>query len=387
MENLFCRHLLTTHYPLLPLEKMKKEWNTGCANKKTVSGYPVYLFPPSALEKRGDYCVRPDQFYFLRKDPYTGKEIPGKHRPHAKKTVPATQEHNPHLCPVQHRLYSEKGPFVFLASPFPVRSKRDLPDSLVVRRYDADNNARDPVLMIEIRPSYIFSMHYYLVRLVGGAGALGARVKKDDIRAIYPLYDKETAKPAVRDVSSNADLVAELKNYFRYSIVRFSSASINALRQLKIRLPEPVRAYRGVFIHDLKELRAAKLDGVATGDVITIDSRGLPVSWSTDSCISQYFATHTPARKMLGRSKVQFGVLYSCVLQPEQVALDTRLFEIGYFKDKLYFNDQQEIITFPNLPLGGLNKFKCKVERLFLIDRVHQVVVLVHSFKDIVPFI
>ena len=162
---------------------------------------------------------------------------------------------------------------------------------------------------------------------------------------------------------------------------------LGTLREMKLRLPEPVRAYRGVFIHDLKELRAAKLDRVTTGDVITIDSRDLPVSWSTDSCISQYFATHTPARRMLGKSRVQFGVLFSTVLEPEQVALDTRLFEIAYFKTRLYHNDQQEIITFPTMPDGKINKFQCKVERLFLIDRTRQMVVLVHGFKDIVPFL
>lgn len=391
MKNLFCRHLLTAHYPMLPLEEMEKEWHTKCANRKTVSGYPVHLFPPSALEERGGHCIRPDQFYFLREDPHTGRKLTKLDKQSFKKkemTVPATQEYNPRLCPVRHRLRSDKGPFVFLVSPFPVRTKRDLPDSVVVRSGDWAMAPLKPVVLLDVRPSYIFSMHYYLIRLVGGktVPSSGKRIKKENIRAIYPLYDKETVRPTMNRLNDR-ELLAELKQYFTYSIVRFSSATIDALRGLKLRLPEPVRVFRGVFIHNLAELKAAKLEGITTGGVVEIDSRDLPVSWSTDSCISQFFATHTPARRMLGTSSVQFGIVFSTVLEPEQVALDTRLFDTLYFRTSVYRNDQQEVITFPTTPDGRMNKFECKVERLFLIDRVRQKVVIVHSFKEIVPFI
>lgn len=388
MKNLFCRYLLTTHYPMLPLKEMEKEWNAGCANRKTVSGYPVFLFPPSTLENRGGNCVRPDQFYFLTKDPYTGRTLTKLDKQSFKKmemTMPATQEYNPRLCPVQHRLRSDKGPFVFLASPAPIHKKGDLPDIIKVRESSIYTGLEQPVVLLDVRPSYIFSAHYYLVRLVRG-GKPKSVVRKEDVRAIYPLYDKDTVSPTMKKLKDRK-LLAELKKYFTYSIVRLSSKTLDALRDLNLKLPEPVRVFRGVFIHNLQELKASKLEGITTGGVVAVDSRDLPVSWSTDSCISQYFATHTPARKMLGMSSVQFGILFSTVLKPEQVALDTRLIDPLYFIRQVYPNDQQEVITFPTGTDGKMNIFECKVERLFLIDRVRQKVVVVHSFKDIVPFI
>lgn len=384
MKNLFCRHLLTSHYPLLPLKEMKQKWHGDCVNIKTVSGYPVHVFPPSALVKRSDgYCIRPDQFYFLHTDPRTGKAIRTRgRREHADSTYPVTQEYNPRLCPVQPRLRSLESEFVFLVSPFPVRSKRDLPDSLFMR-HEITRNLDRPVVLLNIRPSDIFSMNYYLVNV--GKELIGACVNKSNIRAIYPLYDKETVQSTMKKLK-DPELLGELKKYFTYSIQRFSSGALGALRELKLKLPEPVRVFRGVFIHNRKELDDAKLSRITTGDVIGIDSRGLPVSWSTDSCISQHFATHTPARTMLGRSKVQFGILFSTVLEPDQVAIDTRLFDPNYFQ-LIYPNNQQEVITFPTTPDGKMSTFQCKVERLFLIDRARQMVVLVHSFKDILPFI
>lgn len=389
MKNLFCRELLTQHYQLLPINEMKKKLNKDCVNKQTLSGYPVYLFP--TLKKIGKYCVRPDQLWFLKKqNPYTGEKLTKKDEKLWKDntiTLPITEEFNTKLCPLHKNFnstYEEE--YMFLVSPFPIKTIADLPNSIEITIRDIHYTLRNPILTYVIRPSFIYSMYYYIVRLdLTKKDKIIYQIPKNKIIKIYPLYEKETPKK-LYDKLTNRKLIEELKSYFTYTIIEFSKETLDLLRELSIRLPEPIQVYRGIFIHDLKELKTAKLEKLTTGETITIDSRGRPVSWSTDSCISQYFATHSPARKMLGKiSKIQFGIVYSTILTPRQIAIDTRLIERKYFKGILYPYDQQEVITFPYDKDGKNATFQCKIERLFLVDRIHDKVTIVHSFKNLLP--
>jgi hypothetical protein len=387
MKNLFCRELLTQHYPLLPLTTLKKKWNTDCVNTQTLSGYPVHLFPE--LKKLdGNYCVRPDQLHFLHgnKHPYTGKRlfttIPWK------QTMPVTQEFNTALCPLHERFKSKEKEYMFLASPYPIRSVDDLPTEIEISlRNEVHYTLRKPILFSTIRPSYIYSMYYYMVRIdLSGKKKIVYQIPKKKILKLYPMYKKEPSQN-LYDKISDKELKKELESYFTYESTTFSDKTLELLRQVKMRLPEPLFAFRGIFIHNLKELETAKLDKITTGDTIQIDSRGRPVSWSTDSCLSQYFATHTPARKMLGDSPLQFGIVYSTILKPEQIAIDTRLISRRYFKSELYPYDQQEVITFPFDKDGKMMTFPCKIERLFLVDRRHHRITIVHSFQKVIPFL
>lgn len=386
MKNLFCRELLTQHYQLMPLQTIKKNWNTDCANQQTLSGYSVHLFPK--LEKLGKYCIRPDQFYFFKKNPYTGRRLTKVEKWKYNTTLPITEEFNKKLCPLNENLKSEEQEYMFLVSPVPILSLDNLPNHVEITiRYDIPYFLRRPILSYRINPSNIYSMYYYIVRIdLTDKEKIIHQVPKKKIIKIYPLYNKDEPK-ILYDKLSNDALIKELKSYFTYSSLTFSDNVLELMRELSLHLPEPICVYRGIFIHNFQELETAKLEKLTTGETITIDSRGRPVSWSTDSCLSQYFATHTPARRMLGDSKIQFGIIYSTILKPKQIAIDTRLIDRNYFKDKLYPYDQQEVITFPYDKDGKLMTFSCKIERLFLVNRKHHKITIVHSFHKLLPLL
>lgn len=380
MKNLFCRELLAQH--VIPLDIMKKKWNKECPNKQTLSGYPIYLFN-NLKTLDNTYCVRPDELaFFQNKHPYTGTErAPSKFQ----LTLPITQEFNHTLCPLAPLRADEH--FVFLVSVNPISVVEQLPARIpLIRQWNASYSTlvkKKVFVLLTLRPSNIYSFYYYVMKV----NKINPKtVSRDEIVRLFPLYDKKVSL-TMYDKIYDPEMKDALKKYFSYSSQIFSDDMLTRFRELCLRLPEPIKAFRGVLIHSWEELHKAKLDHLTTGDTWIMDSRGFPLSWSTDSCISQYFATHAPARPLSRDSQLQFGVLYSCVLQPDQIAIDTRLIDRPYFFKQLYWYDQQEIITFPYLVNEEMNRFQCKVERLFLVKQQKGERTIVHSFKKIIPLL
>lgn len=379
MKNLYCRQILTQNYNLIPIQEIKKKWNTECKNKETLSGYPVYLFDKLRITD-GNYCARPDQLDFFNVDPYTNKRFIKFYG----KTIPITQEYNNKLCPLSQLNANQSPNHVFLISNHIVYSIKQLPDEIPVETTNPSFSKirfHEYIVINIINPSQIYSAYYYVLKIRNKNRFV---VKKKDIVRLYPVYAKETAIDVYKTID-NDKIKQELSSYFTYTIKKFTENTLKFFREIRICVPEPIKVYRGILIHNLILLQKAKLDKLTTGDTMSIDSRDLPVSWSTDSCLSQYFATNSPAKEMRCPSGIRFGIVYSCVLKPDQIAIDTRLIDRNFFLDKLYVYDQQEIITFPHLPNGELNKFECKIERLFIVNFRYKTIV--HSFKKFIPLL
>lgn len=386
MKNLFCRQLLTENYNMLPIEEMKSTWNKNCFNKETLSGYPVYLFKD--LEKlENKFCVRPDEMFFIgNRNPYTNKQLIW--RSGYRMTVPVTEEYNDRLCPLEEFDSSDK--YSFIASSLPIMNIQSLPEKIPVRRSlsstFSDSTGKQVFVVSTINPSQIYSLYYYVIKIEKPLGKNQTNMKRENIVSMRRLYKRQKAK-TLFDKIKNANVKKELKDYFMYFTKTFSPKVLSLLKELKLYLHQPIKAYRGILIHSIGDLQKAKLDKLSVGDTMIIDSRGLPISWSTDSCLSQYFATHGAAKAIPRDSLIQFGILYSCVLQPDQIAIDTRLIDRKFFNNKLYFYDQQEIITLPFTSDGKKNEFKCVIERLFLVKTKDNIHTLVHSFTKILPLL
>lgn len=374
-----CRELLSKNYPLLPLQTLKKKWNTACSNKETLSGYPVHLFPN--LTNIGKHCFRPDEMHFLTKNPYTGKmhKLTKKERL-TTETAPITQIYNKDICPVESKLKSTPDEeYFFISSSTPYKSVKDLPSII----------SHDPIVSLSIsasrviNPANIFSKHYYIAKLKKKMPDKLKHLMRRDIKYIYPLYTKELADTII-DKIQDQKLIKDLNKYFCYESQTIPDTSLKLLEELSIKLPEPIKAYRGMLIHNLEELKTLGLDHLEIGSKLLTVSRSLPVSWSTDSCISQYFATNSPAKVFKDKGSLQFGILYSTELQPRQIAIDTRIIDRKYFKNTLYMYDQQEVITFPLQKDGKMEEFPCVVERLFIVDVRSHKVVIVKSFEKMV---
>lgn len=380
-----CRELLSQNYPLLPLQKLKKEWNTKCVNKETLSGYQVYLFPN--LKKEGKHCFRPDEMHFFTTNPYTNKKHKmSKTERLNEQTVPIIQTYNKNLCPVERQLeIAMNEDYIFISSPTPCDTVKDLPDTIMIKSTIKTDDATICATRT-IKPSNISSRYYYLAKLNKKIEDYISVIKQTNIKRISPLYSKQVAKTLVEKLKDK-NLIKELKDYFYYRSQKFSNKCLTLLEQLSIKLPEPIKVYRGMLIHNLEELVTLGLDHLKVGSKITTASRSLPVSWSTDSCLSQYFATSTPAKALKDKSPLQFGILYSTRLHPRQIAIDTRMIDRNFFKKELYVYDQQEVITFPLQKDGTTEEFDCVVERLFLVDVYLKKSVVVKSFNKIISLL
>lgn len=78
------------------------------------------------------------------------------------------------------------------------------------------------------------------------------------------------------------------------------------------------------------------------------------------------------------KSETHFGILL-----PDQIALDTRLLDRGFFRKKLY----RQHITFPYDKNGKMMRFHCRIERLFLVDLKINKTTIVHSFAKFIPLL
>lgn len=194
MKNLYCRQLLTENYHLLPIEQIKQSWNKTCANKETLSGYPVYLF--KNLEKLdNNFCVRPDEMSFLKKkNPYTNKRFIWS--PEYKRTFPITEEYNDRLCPLQQLDSYDK--YSFIASSSPIIDIQTLPEIIPVRKdlssTFTDNSGKKVFVVSTINPSRIYSLHYYMIKLKEPILTYQSSVKRTDIVRMRTLYKKQKAQ-------------------------------------------------------------------------------------------------------------------------------------------------------------------------------------------------
>lgn len=381
MKNLYCRMLLVKNLHQLPIDDLMSNKWSHCINKETLSGYQLNLFP--SLLQKNKHCYRPDQMYFIphRISPYTGKRVivnPDD------TSYPITEQYHDTLCPLETNMLSQ-GDYIFIVSPTPISSKKHIQKqtATVPISKHIDANLWKPVAVRQITPSNLFSLYYYIAKLEKPEQR---RIHTDNIATLCPLYAKQDI-PLIKETFYDQKLIHQLSEYFLYKRQRLSVASLRSLQKLSIRLTQPVSVYRGILIHGLTELKKAKLDRLTTGDTLIMESRGLPVSWSTDSCISQYFATHSPARHSIKKQQTHFGILLSCTLLPSQIALDTRLLDRTFFKERLYRQQQQEIITFPYDKDGNMMVFKCRIERLFLVDLKINKTTIMHSYAKFTPLL
>lgn len=108
------------------------------------------------------------------------------------------------------------------------------------------------------------------------------------------------------DLSGNKKLCLELHNWFATKSNNFPSLDI--WKQLSLKLPEPVFAFRGLLfefntIPDMwKNYRV--------GDKMTLSSRGNSMSWTTNFCISRHFSLID----MMGKKNPQVYSSWFCAI-------------------------------------------------------------------------
>ena len=165
------------------------------------------------------------------------------------------------------------------------------------------------------------------------------------------------------DLSGNKKLSLELYDWFVAKSNNFPS--LDMWKQLSLKLPEPVLAFRGLLFEFNSIPTIWKKYRV--GDKMTLSSRGISMSWTTNFCISKHFSLIDMMGNILPNS-ILVGFVLSAHLQPSQILIDTRLLSATFLKS-IYDKLQTEIITLPTKDNGEEETFDCTIEEVTLIDK------------------
>ena len=199
---------------------------------------------------------------------------------------------------------------------------------------------------------------------------LPALVQTRDIQQIETLYtppplNKKSIRKDIVPTDKNIHAAMDwLRSYLRVG-TNITAPVQKQVLALGIRLPDPVRVYRGLYLLDQDMVKTLGLDKLRVGDRIELKNRDKVMSWSTDLCVSKYFATRAIMNSFEFRSKMKefhFGVVLTTVLKPSDVLVDTRL-----LTQEARFNYQQsEVMTRRTNDQGKPLTFECTIYQLFV---------------------
>lgn len=382
-----CIQLYRQHPVIFHQEFKKKNSTDECANKETLGGYPIDEFKKEDLytvkKSKKTYCLRKDQMNFLKKDPYTMKRIP--YIGHHQISVPISVLLDYQLCPVRPLTTvsdNRQVEHLILISPAPITNKSELPVKI---SFGNKYNENLTLQIVEsVNPINIYTGYYYVVRLQKPISQTVLNKKKfiykKDMKDLASMYQKEMIIAYRHDQKFDANIKIQLSAFFNYQSRVFSFDTLDFFRRIRIVPQNSVKCFRGLLIHSKKKLQDLHLSDIKTGDTIRLDSRKYPMSWSTDSCVSSYFATHEAAMISSDADTIMFGILISTRIKPDDILLDSRLISPQYFVKQLYRRYQDEVITFPVDDHNNPIVFECKIERLFLIDAITSYFTIVRRF-------
>lgn len=374
-----CRKILMDNYDKIPFQQLKKKRHTQCQNTHSLGGYDISQFDQvlRVSQNKKTYCLVPQQYKFAAKhiNPYTGKVI--KHIQHTPEDpqIPLSQRVRPDQCPLSVR--NKRASFVIIESIDPIHNISE-PIPIVERNTNQlFLNVKTPRAIMYFDPFKIYSKSYVIAELKAPLQANDKVVLPSQIHKLYPLYHRARVSQKIVPPKLTEKVQQELRDFFCYRRKTFTKSVLHVLQTSPFRLTTNVKVYRGLFFPNAKTLNHYQYTGIRKGELLHIEGQHRPMSWTTDPCVAQFFATHEAAMSHSGKTNIRFGILLSTVVKPAQILLDTRLFDSDFFS-KLYLRNQEEIISHPTV-----TTFSCRVERLYIIDHLQKATV-VKSFQNFV---
>jgi len=195
-------------------------------------------------------------------------------------------------------------------------------------------------------------------------------ISSRDIESIETLYtpppvDKKYIRTEISTTDPAFDsIMTWLKSYLRVGI-NITKPLEKQVVALGLHLPEPVRVYRGLYLLDMETVLQLGLDKLRVGDHINIQNRDKVVSWSTDLCVSKYFATKPVMNSiefLNSKKKFHFGVILTTVLKPTDILVDTRVLT----REARFQYQQSEVMTRRTNAQGNPLTFDCTIYQLFI---------------------
>jgi hypothetical protein len=183
-----------------------------------------------------------------------------------------------------------------------------------------------------------------------------------NIRRLYKLFERDDVQQTQKISPSLTSLVkTQLKDFFLYRRQTFTKSVIKTLNSLKIKLKKNIKVYRGLFFPNIKLLQDFHYNLIKQGDRVVLEGQHRPMSWTSDPCVAQFFAIKEAARIHTYKNTFRYGILLSTTFRPDDILLDTRMIDTQFFLTTLYYRQQHEIISQPDI-----ESFVCQVERLYI---------------------
>lgn len=181
-------------------------------------------------------------------------------------------------------------------------------------------------------------------------------INGSDIIRIVELYSSdqiETSNPSYRTFKiTDKNVIKELTTFMNSGGQTLSFDVLTILKTLSIKEFFPIKVYRGMTFKDSNFIKRYKV-----GDKFLLSSLNRVQSWSTIHCIPESFS-----------SRDKYGIIVSTVLNPEDIAIDTRLLDQKQLTS-LFWREQREVMSLPYNDDGNEKKFMVTIESLLRKSR------------------
>jgi hypothetical protein len=353
-------------YPQKAIQQAKKR-NKDCANKILWSGFNSWEYPQTNLFKYKTggktLCYTKNQLLLMNQLGIFPEKITKNNYEKVRQTnysnAPISNTVKQHNC-IDYLNIPVDNIHMYVGSRTPITNWES-----VQPKFSERISSDDIILWYKFEPSWIrdkFNNYIYQLTFKQPFSVPSKILNFNDIASVKLLSNIDSYGDI--DLSSNKTLTNQLANWLCAKSDNIPSLQI--WKDLSIKLVQPVLAFRGLLFELFTIPDNWK--SYQVGQKILISSRNKPMSWSTNFCMSKHFALVD----MMGNSSseaILVGFVLSCVLQPSQIIVDTRLLSVN-FLTKIYPNRlQSEIITSPTKENGQLENFECVIEEIVLTDK------------------
>lgn len=379
VKNTKCISTLQKNKRDVPYDFIKKKRNSKCENRTSMGDEHIGLYSEDQLLFYNDddslYCFKYDETDHLlktKKNPYNGKPLDDKFvatLTDLAQTDPISgiSKNIKYQIPVYPLdkaidMYRESGTCFRMPSAnkniayyisFKPMTLENLSPVILVNNHPGGTYMSDNFISTSYDTSDLGVLFVYRVHTKSEIDfSKAVSVKSDDIEMLEKVFssdDIETVNPSERTYKiDDKKVIQELTSFMHYSGT-LSAPVLETLKTLHIKEFFPIKAYRGLSFADASFINRYKV-----GDKFTLYSKNRVQSWSSTHCVSEHFASYNT-----------YGILVSVILDPEDIAIDTRFLEMNQLKT-FFWREQREIMSVPFDDGGKERGFLVTVESILI---------------------
>lgn len=360
-----CRTMFIK-YPTTALEIAKKSRNKECSNSLLWSGFPVSEFSEKdvikvkAKDKKICYTLNELKILsILKKFPkqIRTRKVSGQILQHSPfSPVPLSLLVKPNTCP-DTISYPTDSLHMYFVTKKPVDDWKNYPIDTITLYH-----AYDPFWNLYGWNQYIYRLRYKKpIPLIKPT-----KIKWSDIQSIRCMskidhYGYKTL--------ADESMIKDLKDWLGYQ--HFHFRQMEKWKDLDLKPSSSIKAYRGLIL-DFEQIPSTLFLHKKVGDKIILKSRGRPMSWSSNPCISKFFSIHDMTRSSYSYKTIPLtgGVLLSCTLKPSQILLDTQMLAVNQLLQIYTKGLQSEIITVPfSNDSQREEEFECTIQEMMIQEK------------------